>query len=546
MSKIRILFGMFLFVFVFSFFSVNSLAASDVVYSDSVSCQFVDRQLCVDRQSNKIISIPALENLTPGNFYEVKISGVLSLNGEDIAGSDRFWYNQVTSLIDFNGTLIGLIRSTSATTSPVRSTSFSRSFVYEASLNPVFSYYQFLTISTNNESATSFDYDYTLSLSVDSVIEISTSDASDYQSGYDAGFSDGYNQGQYSGFSDGYAAGQESGYNSGFSAGVDSVDTQSYYDSGYVAGEVAGFADGYNSGYQDGFNDAMARYEGWGADNTDYPVQIYEYIQPDGHLKMDTLNDGYGIFMEVNDNNFYKYVFSADFIGTGFLFSDITDLDPNHVYKIVLNDYHAYDMYSEFDFILDIGSKSFRFAESHSHEDLRNIFVFANGYDLGSSLSFRMEGKSRFDYEYLQAFHVYFSSIHIFDYGPIGNTQNQIANQTDDLTNGYDSSAGDAASITFSDNAASLEAAESSIFTSAKSSLDGYSFFDIESVPAVVTGLSFVSATMTSIFGAMGGASGAGIVLSVLFSVMIVSIVIGLYRYFVSSGKSGSSKGGKK
>lgn len=50
--------------------------------------------------------------------------------------------------------------------------------------------------------------------------------------------------------------------------------------------------------------------------------------------------------------------------------------------------------------------------------------------------------------------------------------------------------------------------------------------------------MSFVTSMMTSVFVSMGGETGpVGIVLSVLFSVMIVSLAIGLYRFYVSKGK---------
>ena len=107
--------------------------------------------------------------------------------------------------------------------------------------------------------------------------------------------------------------------------------------------------------------------------------------------------------------------------------------------------------------------------------------------------------------------------------------------QTDvlnEMKDGYDDSAGNQAASDLDNSASGYESVEDSIFTSSKSSLDGFEFFDFNSIPAVVTGLSFITTTATAIFDAMGGTSGAGIVLSVLFAVMFVSIVIGLYRYF--------------
>lgn len=124
-----------------------------------------------------------------------------------------------------------------------------------------------------------------------------------------------------------------------------------------------------------------------------------------------------------------------------------------------------------------------------------------------------------------------------------------IDNMSENITSGFDSTAGEAASNLFSNNASSYEQAEGNIFSSAKNDLNNFQFYDIGSNSSIVVGLSFVTSTMTAIFNAMGGLNGgAGILLSVLFSVILVSIVIGTYRYFVSSGKaggSGSKKGGK-
>ena len=110
--------------------------------------------------------------------------------------------------------------------------------------------------------------------------------------------------------------------------------------------------------------------------------------------------------------------------------------------------------------------------------------------------------------------------------------QNETNNKLDNITNGYDSSSGDAASGKLDGSVSDFEQAEGSIFDSAQGHLKDFEFFDFNSIPAVVTGLSFVTSSMTAVFDAMGGLSGAGIVLSVLFAVMFLSIVIGLYRYF--------------
>lgn len=119
-----------------------------------------------------------------------------------------------------------------------------------------------------------------------------------------------------------------------------------------------------------------------------------------------------------------------------------------------------------------------------------------------------------------------------------------VAKGFNDVMNGFDSSSGNQSHSKFENGVAEYESAEGSLFSSAQSGMDGYTFFDFSSIPAMLTGLTFVTSIMTSIFNSMGGASGAGIVLSVLFSVMLVAMSIGLYRYFVSSGKTNNKKGG--
>ena len=104
--------------------------------------------------------------------------------------------------------------------------------------------------------------------------------------------------------------------------------------------------------------------------------------------------------------------------------------------------------------------------------------------------------------------------------------------ETEEIINGYDDSSGNQVSSDFESSVGSYNEAEDSIFTSSESALDGFSFFDWSGYTGIATGVSFVSSLMVSIYNNFGGMSGIGIVLSVLFSVMFLAIVIGLYRYF--------------
>lgn len=110
----------------------------------------------------------------------------------------------------------------------------------------------------------------------------------------------------------------------------------------------------------------------------------------------------------------------------------------------------------------------------------------------------------------------------------------------DNLTSGYDASAGSLVNDDLSASLTGYETSQDSLFSAAQSGLDSFTFVDFSSYPTLVTSMSFVNSLMTSVFASMGGESGpAGIVLTVLFSVMLVSMIIGLYRYFQSKGGDG-------
>lgn len=101
-----------------------------------------------------------------------------------------------------------------------------------------------------------------------------------------------------------------------------------------------------------------------------------------------------------------------------------------------------------------------------------------------------------------------------------------------DIVDGYDSSQGNASQSKLDNSLSGQEAKEDSLFTSASANLSKFSLTDLSALPNVVAGLSFVSSTMTSIFEALGGVNGAGIVLSVGCSILFVSFCIGAYKFY--------------
>jgi len=396
--------------------------------------------------------------------------------------------------------------------------------------------------NTNSSITVRWDFD----LIVDSVEVIDSASSDDYQSGYNAGYAAGLSQGESSGYSSGYDAGytegESVGYDSGFQAGVDSVDTQSYYDAGYEAGYTSGYSEGYDSGYDEGYADAMDKVAGWGADDTVYPVQVAKRV---------AVYNGYVTSSELT---FVPDTYDM-YLGDGLTVID--DIDPTHVFCLSgsLNNFqlsaNGGSSYSSYSLVAEVGGRECVIGRYRTNDLISKTFKFFIPGDLISdvaNLKCVVSGAVGTDSAYEPYLSIVIDSwdLYLYDYGPSGNTQNHIANQTDQLTNGYDSSVGDSTSSVFSDGVSEYEEVEGSLFTSAKSGLADYQFFDLESEPSVLTGISFVTSIMTGIFNSMGGLTGAGIVLSVLFSVMLVSIVAGLYRYFVYSGKGGKHdrKGG--
>lgn len=144
--------------------------------------------------------------------------------------------------------------------------------------------------------------------------------------------------------------------------------------------------------------------------------------------------------------------------------------------------------------------------------------------------------------------HLFFIDYNSLKYvvGDYGSTPIKIL----DTFNTYDDSQGNSVNGNFSASLDDYTTTEDSLWGTATSNLESFAFFDLSTVPLVVTGISFVTSIMSGWFEQSGGADGVGIVLSILFSVMLVSMALGLYRLYQSQGhrqgKSGSSKGGKK
>lgn len=107
-----------------------------------------------------------------------------------------------------------------------------------------------------------------------------------------------------------------------------------------------------------------------------------------------------------------------------------------------------------------------------------------------------------------------------------------IGDNVRDIKDGYDSSTGTSSQAKLDTSLSESEAKQDSLFSSASSTLSDFALSDISTMPKVVAGLSFVSSTMTSIYDALGGINGVGIVLSVACSILFVSLSVGAYKFY--------------
>lgn len=381
------------------------------------------------------------------------------------------------------------------------------------------------------------DLNFNLRCVLNSVVPLSDSEANDYQNGYNAGYSDGEQVGYGNGYSQGFTDGEASVdtdaiYDEAFQAGKDSVDTQSYYDAGYQAGYQVAYSEGYESGYDVGYQRAMDRIENWGADTTVYPILISS-----GSSSQVAFEHSLG-----EDYCFpFDYHCFSDWYGL-----DNFNVDANHTYKFEFwfDSISEYDddwvTYSDLQLFANIGGYKYPLSLFKSGED-NKISIYISGDRMSDSMSFEavfygvcnLKADSHIGFIQLVINNL---NVAYYDMGPSGDTQNHIANQTDQLTNGYDDSKGNQVNSDFSTGLNDYETAENSLFATATTGMKDFTFFDFESVPAMITGMSFIGSIMGSWFNQAGGASGVGIVLSILFSVILVAMVLGLYRWYQSRG----------
>lgn len=381
----------------------------------------------------------------------------------------------------------------------------------------------FRLVSTllSSESVSSVNIDTSLNFSFTSIVPLSSSDSADYKAGYNAGYTAGEESGYSSGYSSGYDDGvnsvdQDAIYDQGYQAGADSVDTQSYYDAGYNAGYSAGQSEGYELGYESGYNDAMERFASWGADTSEYPKLISENSKSDVILGVTVKGS-----TPVQYSTFYSWTNSADF-------------NPSHTYCFYVDlsplSYTGSNIYflEEDIYFLNVGGIKYKLSDFDNAE-VNKFFI--PGDRISSAYSFSWEPYCAIYGNTMESAngYVHFDlNYSIYDYGPSGDTQNHIANQTDQLTNGYDSS-----SITSSNNAlsgsiAEFTGAESQITDQSFGFIDQVQFYDLNMQPQLLACITFCSSWLQSLFVNIGD---WGILVMVSLSLGFGLMLIGWFKY---------------
>lgn len=427
--------------------------------------------------------------------------------------------------------------------------------------------------------------------------------SSGYDEGYTAGYDQGYSSGASDGYDEGYDAGYDQGvdsvdtdsfYSAGFEAG-ESV--------GYSEGYEVGYDAAYESAYEQGYNQAVENLTGSGVvqnqsthinkslslNNNSLDIEDVNTLLPVVY------NEWYDVEYEYLSSFTSAYIslYGDDFDGDGiydnwasnpsggtFSSTDITSLDRLHnglvglgyyvgcvqklftastdayAYKVYIKqkdvDYTRSNVWKAWNIVgthsdvlegsADLGS---RFYQGSSLEHTFFIYTDNLPVDIYSAalIYFWDDHASSASIDLTADLSITFTPYTRTEYNQIIESVNNLGGKIDDLgddlMHGYDSSAGSATNTQLKGSVDSYGSMENTLFDSVSGGLSDYEFFDFSSVPAMITGLSFIGSIFLSWFNAAGGASGVGIVLSVLFSVMLVSMALGLYRHYQSRGKKG-------
>lgn len=420
-------------------------------------------------------------------------------------------------------------------------------------------------------------------------LSLAAVDGAAYENAYNRGFSDGENAGFIAGKDAGYSHGYSDGYDDGYEEGLNDssgsgsgtvpgnppsdCDLTDAYNQGYAAGQSVGYNEGYSVGYDEGlsvgyengyaagFNAAKSS-AGSGADKVGTSPKLDLYIfnhklgqgvagpLVDTHFindwYMDTSQMAYGHatlspFYTIRGLDYYSdtglqgsidcylhmyidkiHTDSVTELFTSFAIPDLYDLDvfsPN-------GDRLSFDV----DYIVE--------NRTDEYKVIINLKIHLNDLYSGGNILIR-------PYMNITAIGDYLNPVSVEYCGAVTSSTVKYyvaPDDIDDVVNGFDTDQGNQVNDDLSNSLDSYHDQEHSIFTSVKSGLDDFEFYNFENSPALIAGITFVSSIMTSWFNASGGLGGVGILLSVLFSIMIASMALGLYRYYQSRGKGGKGK----
>lgn len=404
----------------------------------------------------------------------------------------------------------------------------------------------FLTAS----NSLSFTMNINFNIQVDSCVQVSGDAEAAYNEGYNAGYTAGEDDGYYSGFSagvssvdtqsyynDGYAAGHRIGYaegqaavdtdaiynqayseglEDGFDEGVASVDTQSYYDAGYQVGYAAAYSSGYDEGYSSGYDDAMSRIEQWGADTSNYPKLLNSNVNNTSNFTFDVLIKSsiptqyesffnWKIDRKLNPNHTYMFEVEADPI----------NISSSDEYAFIINKAPLY---------LDVGGISYLIS---NFEAEYNDKFYVPGDRMSTAFSFVWRPYCAYMGDSMLNTHGRGSTNIIwklYDCGPSGDTQNHIANQTDQImntpTDNNDKYNSDLDS--FDSELDSGISSEEDIMSEQNENITNFEYKPIGEFTGLTSAMSFYSAVVTSAFSSLGDFQGLWVISLTIIVIMVL------------------------
>ena len=113
--------------------------------------------------------------------------------------------------------------------------------------------------------------------------------------------------------------------------------------------------------------------------------------------------------------------------------------------------------------------------------------------------------------------------------GAIDNQTNVIQGQTDNIMNGFDNTAGNAAGNQLDESLGSLESAEDNLFGNAGSMIDFDDYKSWLNLPGILSSAAFVSSILTLIHQYSGD---FGVILIVGFILFIITRILGMQHFF--------------